>query len=857
MKRETEFFFCSLIISLLFIPAFTLAATPVSHPALLFHDISETPGYQNRTEQPYKGYESQSIGAGNNVLKMNFSGDLAGGYNRVSYRGDFAMKTAFAYQITTDPRYAAKAKEALENLDVGTVTFPTDKALALGSYSLAYDWIQPTLDPASDSEIRDKLALMADSVFQSLNDNGQKPAYIDFPDFQGQAYPMMGIAAAALSDYTNPNHVALSSTPDDWLKVATEYLFVDDELHTFNQSLLNANFDSAGVDSGGSYKSYIIQPFAWWLQVYNHFYHVNPFEKFPKSDLVFTSEVWESFPNGYGNDRVTNGNVKWDYHKLFLNLLNDTEKSWVLNYDDQVEAVNILPYAATRELDIPQILYCVYQNNDKVQRTFPPWTSHLDPSSIYQVFRGSWNEDSDWLSLITYNFSSNFFSDSNRDLAHHDQASFEYYSRGDLLLADAGEDKHIPDPQYGHYDTDHNTIAIENPRIPFDIATWSDSRARGAYKGDSHNGVVTPVTIESYLQVPWIQFMYLNETITTVIGQNFLTTQTLSSPIQYQRAVLYPDNYFIIVDRFEGSEPWIYDNIFRPTSQNIAPTTMDGRTISMENIGHVNGNLTIGSQNFDWMNLMFKNETDTGITADRIIWNTVNPYGKNVELQLVSVPDSDIKVTKLIGRIAGYDYQSEVYSPDVWFSPPSAQDLYRVTVLLSCYPEEEQETAKKISVKGVGNALGIQSSQYNDIVYSGSGKSEFGDFATDAEVLFIRQSQNATEFTMLGGSYLNYRDTAWVTMNERADYVTTRRSNDNIVDYKIQGDGELKGDIFGSQIDIKKIEVNAHSLSGTASVSNQNPSQSPTEVSTTNPAAGFDPVSFLKNLAGSIIAFFR
>jgi hypothetical protein len=785
---------------------------------------------------------------------MDFTGDLAGGYNRVNYRGDFAMQAAFAYQITKDPRYAAKAKEALMNLDAGTVTLPTDRALALGSYSLAYDLVQPTLDPASDLKIRDKLAVMADSVYQSLNDNGKNPGYLDFPDFQGQAYPMMGIAAAALSDYTNPNHLALTSTPDDWLRVGTDYLFVNDKLHSFDRSLLSSSFDSAGVDTGGAYKSYVLPSFAWWLQVYNHVYHVNPFEKYPQAERAFTSEIWESLPNGYGNDRVTNGNVKWTYHKDFLNLLNDTEKSWVLNFDEQIEETDILPYAGTVGGDaIPELLYCVYQNNDTIQRTSPPWTSHLDPDSIYQVFRGSWKPDADWLSLITYNFVSN----SNRDTAHHDQASFEYYSRGDLLLADAGETKYVPDSNYGVFEIDHNTVAIENPKKAYAIAEWSDSRARGVYKGDAHSGVVTPVTVESTLQVPWVQFMYLNETITSLLGKDDVSIQTLSSPIQYQRAVLYPDNYFIIVDRFGGSEPWIYDNIFRPTSLNIAPTTpKSDQTITDEDIGHVNGDLTIGNRKFDWLSLPYKNETDTGITSYRFTWNTVNPYGKNVELQLVSVPDSDIKVTKLIGRIAGYSYRSEVYSPDIWFSPPAAQDLYRVTVLLSRYPDEEQKTTDKIPVQGSGNALTIHSSQADDTVYAGSGKSEFGDFATDAEVVFVRQNRNATEITMLGGSYLNYKGTSWVTMNERADYVTARRATDTTVDYRIQGDRALKGELFGSQVDPKKIVLAVHPASGTSSIISQNAAQGSSSGITMSQPMGFDPVAYLKSIVKEFVAVF-
>ena len=33
---------------------------------------------------------------------------------------------------------------------------------------------------------------------------------------------------------------------------------------------------------------------------------------------------------------------------------------------------------------------------------------------------------------------------------HGDQLSIEYYSRGDLLLADGGEDKYVLDKIYGH-----------------------------------------------------------------------------------------------------------------------------------------------------------------------------------------------------------------------------------------------------------------------------------------------------------------------------------------------------------------------------------------------------------------------
>ncbi len=72
---------------------------------------------------------------------------------------------------------------------------------------------------------------------------GQIKTTSSFADYHGQAYPMMGIAGAALADYTNPNNLPLSSTPEDWHKVGTDYLFVDDKLHSYGRSLFSFGFD--------------------------------------------------------------------------------------------------------------------------------------------------------------------------------------------------------------------------------------------------------------------------------------------------------------------------------------------------------------------------------------------------------------------------------------------------------------------------------------------------------------------------------------------------------------------------------------------------------------------------------------
>lgn len=787
-----------------------VSAGSIVHPALLFDTIQETPGFRYNTIEPWKSYQKEIIRGADNSLGYNFSASL-GSHDRLLYRGGFAQQLGFAYQITKKPKYAIKAREALLNIDVGKVNVGIDKSSALGSYSLAYDFVQPTLDSANDTIIRDKLAILADDVYKDLNDNGKNRNYISFADYHGQAYPMMGIAGAALSDYSNPNNLPLSSTPADWHKVGTEYLFADDKLHnTGGRSLFSYGFDeSSGKHLNGAYKTYVLSDFILWLQVYNHFYHENPFDKYPAAKRAFTSELWESLPNGYSNNYVTLGNTKLTYHRGIVNLLNKDERTNALNFDDMLEKSMILPYSRSSVEASSTILYCVYEDYTATQRSYPAATSHLDPDSIYQVFRGSWSNDADWLSLVTFNVDSR----SNRDMMHGDQLSVEYYSRGDLLLADAGENKYVLDHKYGYYDIHHNTIAIENPRNSFPVSPWSGSASAGIYKGYSMEGIATPVMVDTIIQEPWMQLLQASAPVTQVMVGSLGNFETLSSPIQYERTILYPDSdYFVIVDRMEGTESWVYRNIFRPTSLMITPTfdaNKDG-SYSPSEVGHVNGALTIGSKTYDWQSLPYKTETNTGITASSLTWTSTNPYKKEVRLNLVSSPASEILIEKNIGRIGGYGAQSEVYNPVVYFRTTEVTSEYRVTALLSSYSTEAAKMATEIAVTGTGHAIKVSSASSDDYIYTGKGTSSFAGFTTDADTAYIRQRGNDVQVTLLGGSFLKHQNDPWVLLTKRADSITIDKSNGS-TDYQIQGETNILGDIFQQPLDSSKIEKRVHS----------------------------------------------
>ena len=788
------------------------------HPGLLFHDISETPGYQYRTIDPWKGWEAGIISGANTSLSRDFSVTMST-YDRISYRGEFARDLGMAYQITKKPEYAIKAKEALLNMKTGTIGISgdpnadglakNDKSRALAGYSLAYDWVQPTLDPVTDSLIRDKLANLGDTVYKDLNDNGTSKSIVNFDGYHGQAYPTMGVASAVLNDYTNPNHLPISSTPEEWHRVATEYLFENDRLHSYSRSLFSFAFDEAsGKYLNGAYKQYVMDDFALWFQVSNYAYGENLLDKYPAAKKGFTSEIWDSLPNGYSDNYVTNGNTKWIYHKAIISLLPDNEKSMVLSYLDRIETSKILPYSSissgTNQGGISAALfYSVYGNYAEIPRTYPATTSHLDPNAITQLFRGNWNNDADWLSLITFNKSTRI----SRDMQHNDQLSFEYFSRGDLLLADGGEDKTIFYSFDGTGVTYHNTIAIEDPRSPFMTNPYLGSASRGIYKGDV-TGLVTPPTVDTIIQTPWIQAVQSHVSITTVSNDTTIyAKQSLTSPIQYTRAILYPDSdYFIIVDRMEGTQTWTYRNLFRPTSLMVTPTVdanKDGVFTESE-VGHVNGALSIGTTPYNWQALPYKTETATMKTTNTISWTTKNPYGNDVKLDLVSAPASEILVTKHVGRIGGYSSYSEVFNPVVYFRTPAAISEYRVTALLSRYSTETAKNATEIAVTGTGHALKVSSAASVDYIYTGKGTSSFAGFTTDADTVFIRIQHDITEITLLGGSYLGYQNEHWVNLSNKTDYLTIKIDG-NLTDYRISKNQDVRGSLF---TDIPEMEKN-------------------------------------------------
>ena len=775
------------------------------HPCLLFKDIKETPGYRYREKSPWSQWESHILTQAKTYLSKDFS--------EITLRRWAAIYRGLAYQLTGETQYADKVKAICLSLRTYRPPLPspaprhssgyqvkTGPCCTLMTYSLAYDFVQRHFSKADDRAVRDKLAQLADDVYHDLTDSGKERSYVVFTHYEGHAYPALGIAGCALYDYTNPNNLPLKTGPLDWLKVGTDYLFVNDPLHVYDKSLLDLEFDSSGRYSIPAYKTTFYRDFLWWYQVYSGFFGKNICEVYPIAQKVMTVDLWSSLPNRYSHSLATMGNCKQFYHRAVINLLDDDYKAYMLKHDDIIENSNVLPYYGWRWTAPEPLLYLVYEDYSSIERRDPQWTSHLSDQSpvIEQVFRANWKEDGDWLAFITFNLPLSRYW---RAMSRGDQLSFEYYSKGDLLLANGGEPKHVetrataggsPALEYGMDPVFSNTVLIEDPRTPFQKTVWADSEARGLYKGEPCD-LVTPASVRSLIRTPWMELVEATVSIEYVVGSGRLVRadahsarRELSSPIAYSRSVLFPNKeYFVIVDRFEGREPWVYRNLFRFTSLNITPTK------SKADIGHVNGQLTLGGKAYDWQALPYKKETALKTTASSIRWATKNPYDKEVHLQLFSAPSSEILAIKHVTRIGGYGISAEVFSPCIYFREGKARkDLYRVTALLSRYASEEEKTAEEVAVNGTGSAVKIGSRGWEDIVYGGKGSSSLEGIATDADVLYLRKmGSKPTAYTMVRGSSLVCSGTPLIKATKKIDSLALEKDGAKIR-FAVRGEGK-------------------------------------------------------------------
>jgi PKD repeat protein len=769
------------------------AAPPLVHP-VTYH-VADMPGYQNPGVEPWATAYTDIINSANEGLTVDFSGTALTNAAWTT-QGTYVRNMGLAYQLTGDTRYANKTVTALLNIRNPT-NFLAGASYTFyrGDYAIAYDFIYPTrninstLTTANDTLIRDQLANTASELIDLIPVTGAVA-----PDGRDiSLYTSLGVMGDVLSDYSN---ISIAHPPIEWKEQGTLGMFEHDPIWTTAPlGLFNLMYDNSSgkgyLDYG--YTAYFDVFLYRWTNIHYTATGENLLDTYPAYKKSVTAPLWTNLPNHYGNDMGTNGQDTSSTSMMVFSLLDATNRSMLLWQNDLATsntAAGLLTYSHDQNRMAPFDIYTAEQNYSATTRTAPTIKDNLD--GHYNVIRGGWTNTSDWLSFVIWKTDPLH---QNRVSGQNDQLGIEYYSLGDLLIPNGGEVKHLdpiaPEtyPYYGYLGAMHNSLLIGNSTV-----NWSRQSAgpqpegfnanltlRGIMKGYGV-GDYTPATKGTTITTTNITYVEGNISASLIEPVSTTYEVALPNPVEFSRAVLYQNDYMIVVDRVTCADTYNFTNVFKLGSLNVNYTTTTPNAIfELSQMGNVRGTLGIDGSPVDWLNSTYKAEYDLNRKTNSVTWNTTNIYGDPVNLQIFTAPRTNYSYQTFVTRIGGTDNYNEVKAPQVYFNQPANKTLYRVTALLSKYANGTARTPSELSVTGTGSAIKVVNSTggFTDYIYTGTGNATFGNFSTDADTVFIRNSTTggASSYFLVNGTYL--ADTAKVIFSNG-----TRQTSTDLIVYE-------------------------------------------------------------------------
>ena len=728
----------------------------LKHPFALFGNISETPGYiyNSNGTAPYTNWHNSIIFYGKYYgLDYDFCNQSLSAKDKAWRARGLAESYLLEYNVTV----ADKAVEALYCINVSAFS-DNDRFMgfALIDYALAFDWMHEYIIEHNETiyySIRDKIAHLADECYKGI------PTHTNAHDKTILA-SACGIASIVLKDYDSD----YSSTPDDWFTAGTTWLFINDSVG--NRAILNYYNNRDGLSELGGYKGYWIDALWKWANVYN--YQYKNVSEFAILKNIFNEVLWIILPNGESpsqntRDNLLDGDLDYSFYILETIPLSEARQHFRIidNYigKEMCEGTNIKWFC--------YLLYDMY----KYSPSSPNWTTYIPPNkstSEFAIFRKDWSNTSSYLFFKFFNFPV----DSNRAMTHHDSMSFDYYDKGDYLLIDSGEVKHR---EYGYgpvYGKGHNTIMISDGMNSNPGAPTKGLSSLADFENPAYLQEFLIDDLFGFVEAEIPNWTKIEETLDTG-EQNGVSAITLSDPVKWRRAILFPNKeYFIVLDYLNNSQQRLIYNLFHLGSFRHSETNSTFN-------GSVYGNLSVEGEKVDWVSQTYNEEVNIA-NGSELKWNTTNINDKKIQMHLYSIPESEISVEKFFARLGKDRLEDEVDHPLVRFKLNTSEPLYRIAAFYTRYTNETEWTFTNLSLTGgQGNALKISNGSWVDWIVHANGSYVTADkVKTDGTYAWVR-NDTGKKFFMRSGKNLTFSDVRYFSSNDTVEYMLMNISGKN------------------------------------------------------------------------------
>jgi hypothetical protein len=681
----------------------------------------------------------------------------------------------------------------------------------LQQYLLTYDWIQPSLSTADDTEVRNNLAKYTDEVYYDLNHvTGYPTTWVATADAHLRMYAGVGMAGIVLKDYSGTlPHLSKAS---DWEKVGTTYLFADDHvIHGTEMTGTGMLQDELGHgpqgrDVWGTYEWYWAHPMYPLLMALDYTNRTLR-TRYPVLHNYATSHIFMAMPLGnYPNYVAEENACKGMIATAYMGMMDLPEQAaalwtkqqcdWGIARMKYAHAINTYDYydvagyqsLGTENNDLravahPEIALVTYPYNSSLAAAPPVSTAYTGWDYTYSSIRSDWTTNAAWIGMMHENVTKNPLSNQRPDY-NQDSLSVSYHAKGDVVVEESSESESNSDTdQEGKY---KGVLLFASGLTQTPSAVWKGSASQG-------DNPATQPDISQYYSggpVEFVEGVLPGFNKVSTVGTTGLWTQantptltTFSDTLKWTRAIMMVDrDYAVIID-------FVNNTLARRISLNLPLATYNHPPggIGIANYKNVVGALSVDGTAVNWGGQSPRNYVYIK-DANGFNWTTTNVEGISVMTQGYSAPAGAFFVQRDLASLGGKD--SDGYSmalrPVIRLDFNLSKPMGRVTILKTILSGGTPYTMQENPITGgYGSSVSVTNGipgGFIDYLHVGNGSLvSFNGMSTDAMYSVSRNASGFRFALLRGGSTYAYAGTPYVKLDRKVDFVMLALNGSNAV----------------------------------------------------------------------------